>query len=66
MRHLRMVRAVEPYLLTPFGDPEATIERATNSLLKLGRIRDGDKLIIVSDIQTKDRRIDSIQLREVF
>jgi pyruvate kinase len=59
------VRSVEPFLLTPFADPESTIERATTSLLKLGRIRDGDKLIIVSDIQTKDRRIDSIQLREV-
>ena len=66
MRHLRIVRAVEPFLLTPFSNPEATIERATASLLKLGRIREGDKLIIVSDIQTKDRRIDSIQLREVF
>ena len=66
MRHLRIVRAVEPFLLVPFSNPEATIERATASLLKLGRIRDGDKLIIVSDIQTKDRRIDSIQLREVF
>ncbi len=66
MRHLRMVRAVEPFLLTPFGEPEATIERAISSLLKLGRISDRDKLIIVSDIQTKDRRIDSIQLREVF
>jgi pyruvate kinase len=65
MRHLRMVRAVEPFLLTPFADPEATIERATLSLLKLGRIRPGDKLIIVSDVQTKDRRIDSIQLRTV-
>lgn len=66
MRHLRIVRAVEPFLLVPFSNPEATIERATASLLKLGRIREGDKLIIVSDIQTKDRRIDSIQLREVF
>jgi len=65
LRHLRMVRSVEPFLLTPFGDPEETIERATTELLKLGRIRDNDKLIIVSDIQTKDRRIDSIQLREV-
>jgi pyruvate kinase len=65
MRHLRMVRSVEPYLLTPFGDPEGTIERATTSLLKLGRIHEGDKLIIVTDIQAKDRRIDSIQLREV-
>jgi pyruvate kinase len=65
MRHLRMIRAVEPFLLTPFADPEATIERATISLLKLGRIRPGDKLIIVSDVQTKDRRIDSVQLRNV-
>jgi pyruvate kinase len=65
LRHLRMVRSVEPFLLTPFGDPEATIERATSSLLELGRIHEGDRLIIVSDVQTKDRRIDSIQLRTV-
>ena len=65
LRHLRMVRAVEPFLLTPFSAPEATIERATTSLLKLGRIQPGDKLVIVSDVQAKDRRIDSIQLRTV-
>lgn len=65
LRHLKMVRSVEPFLLTPFGDPEATIERATASLLKLGRISPGDKLIIVSDVQAKERRIDSIQLRSV-
>ena len=65
LRHLRMVRSVEPFLLTPFGEPEATIERATTSLIELGRIRQDDRLIIVSDVQTKDRRIDSIQLRTV-
>ena len=65
LRHLKMVRSVEPFLLAPFGDPEATIERATASLLKLGRIFPGDKLIIVSDVQAKDHRIDSIQLRSV-
>ena len=65
LRHLKMVRSVEPYLLTPFGDPEATIERANASLLKQGRITPGDKLVIVSDVQAKDRRIDSIQLRSV-
>jgi pyruvate kinase len=65
LRHLKIVRSVEPFLLSPFGDPEATIERATASLLKLGRITAGDKLIIVSDVQAKDRRIDSIQLRSV-
>ena len=65
LRHLKIVRSVEPFLLQPFGDPEATIERATASLLKLGRIAPGDKLIIVSDVQAKGRRIDSIQLRSV-
>jgi len=65
LRHLKMVRSVEPFLLAPFGDPEATIERATASLLKLGRISPGEKLVIVSDVQAKDRRIDSIQLRTV-
>jgi len=29
------------------------------------RIKPDDKLIIVSDVQAKDRRIDSIQLRTV-
>lgn len=65
LRHLKMVRSVEPFLLKDFTDPESTIERATASLLKLGRITPGDKLIIVSDVQAKDRRIDSIQLRTV-
>jgi len=60
-----MVRSVEPFLLKDFTDPESTIERATASLLKLGRITPGDKLVIVSDVQAKDRRIDSIQLRTV-
>jgi pyruvate kinase len=65
LRHLKMVRSVEPFLLQPFGDPEKTIERAIESLAKQGRIHTGDKLIIVSDVQTRDRRIDSIQLRTV-
>jgi pyruvate kinase len=65
LRHLRIVRSVDPFLLTPFGDPEDTIERATALLLAQGRIQPGDKLVIVSDIQAKDRRIDSIQLRTV-
>jgi pyruvate kinase len=65
LRHLKMVRSVEPYLLQPFGDPEKTIERAIDSLKLQGRIHAGDKLIIVSDVQARDRRIDSIQLRTV-
>ena len=66
LRHLRMVRSVEPFFLAPFTDPESTLERAITSLVKMGRLRTGDKLVIVSDVQAENnRRIDSIQLRTV-
>lgn len=66
LRHLKMVRSVEPFLLQPFGDPERTLERAVDSLKKLGRLKVGDKLVIVSDVMTNTNlRIDSIQLRTV-
>ncbi|MDP2138261.1 MAG: pyruvate kinase [Candidatus Didemnitutus sp.] len=66
LRHLRMVRSVEPYLLAAFGDPEKTITRAVELLLGQGRIKSGDKLVIISDIMTaSNQRVDSIQLRTV-
>lgn len=66
LRHLKMVRAVDAYLLQPFGEPEKTLSRAVASLRELGRLKSGDKLVIVSDvISANDRRIDSIQLRTV-
>ncbi|MBA4136570.1 MAG: pyruvate kinase [Opitutus sp.] len=66
LRHLKMVRAVDAYLLQPFGDPEKTISRALASLRQLGRIKSGDKLVIISDVITPEgRRIDSIQLRTI-
>ena len=65
-RHLRMVRAVEPYYLFPFGDPEKNIVRAIDSLTHQGRLKKGDKIVVVSDLMTmQNRRIDSIQLRTV-
>ena len=65
-RHLKIVRSVEPYLLTPFGDPEKTIARAMAVLLGIGRIKPGDKVVIISDLFTPtNKRFDSIQLRTV-
>jgi len=65
-RHLKIVRSVEPYFLSPFGDPEKTIGRAIAILLKVGRIKKGDKLVIISDLFTpSNTRFDSIQLRTV-
>ena len=66
LRQLRLNRSVEPYLLVPFTDPEDTINRAVTSLIKQGRLKSGDKLVIVSDVQAVNKhRIDSIQLRTV-
>jgi pyruvate kinase len=66
LRHLRMVRAVEPIRLDAFGDPERTIARAIAQLRRDGHLKVGDKLVIVSDLITsEDRRIDSIQLRTI-
>ncbi len=66
LRHLRMVRAIEPHFLDALGDPEKTIGRAIDMLLRVGRIKPGDKLVIISDVLTQsNRRIESIQLRTV-
>jgi len=66
LRHLRMVRSIEPYFLSSFGDPEKTIARALEALVASGRIKTGDKLVIISDVLTmENRRIESIQLRTV-
>lgn len=66
LRHLKIVRGVEPFLQPPFTGPEATLERGIAALQKLGRIKTGDKLVIISDITTESmQRVDSIQLRTV-
>jgi pyruvate kinase len=66
LRHLRIVRAIEPHFLDALGDPEKTIGRAIDMLLRVGRIKPGDKLVIISDVLTQsNRRIESIQLRTI-
>ena len=64
-RQLRLLRAVEPYLMPLASDPDATIENALALLRRAGRISPGDKLIIASDILSLDRLVDSVQLRTV-
>jgi pyruvate kinase len=65
LRQLRLLRAVEPHLMTLASDPNDTIENAIALLRRSGRIASGDKLIIATDIVASDRLIDSIQLRTV-
>lgn len=66
VRQLRMVRSVEPYLIGPFGDPETTLTHAIGMLRDAGRIQQGDKLVIISDVLASNgERVDSIQMRTV-
>ncbi len=65
LRQLRILRAVEPFLLPFASEPDVTIENAVAVLRRLHRIATGDKLIVVTDILSQDRLIDSVQLRHV-
>lgn len=65
LRQLRILRAVEPYMMTLESDPNDTIEKAITILVKAGRMRVGDRLIVVTDILSHDRLVDSIQIRPV-
>lgn len=65
LRHLKLLRAVEGYLLPLDPNPDETIRRAIEHLVRTQRVKLGDKLIIVTDILSEDRLIDSVQLRTV-
>lgn len=65
LRQLRILRAVEGYLLPFASDPDETISLAILELQKTDRVKPGDKLIVVTDIVSNDRLIDSVQLRTV-
>jgi pyruvate kinase len=64
-RQLRLLRAVEPFLMTLASDPDATIENALIRLKRSGHIVPGDKIIVATDIVSQDRLVDSVQLRTV-
>lgn len=65
LRQLRLVRAVEPFLMSLASDPNVTIENAVSLLRRAGRVAVGDKLIVATDILADDRLVDSVQLRTV-
>jgi pyruvate kinase len=64
-RQLRLLRAVEPFLMPFSSEPDVTIENAITTLRSAGRIAVGDKLIVATDIVSQDRVVDSVQLRTV-
>ncbi len=65
LRQLRLLRAVEPFLMTFAVEPDTSIENAVLHLKRTGNIAVGDKLIVATDIVSQDRLVDSVQLRTV-
>lgn len=64
-RQMRLLRAVEPYLMPFASEPDITIENAIAFLRRAGRVAPGDKLIVATDILSQDRLVESVQLRTV-
>ncbi len=65
LRRMRLMRAVEPYLMTLASDPNDTIQSAIQLLLREGRVKPGTRLVVATDILSHDHLVDSIQLRVV-
>ncbi|MDP3071836.1 MAG: pyruvate kinase [Opitutaceae bacterium] len=64
-RQLRLLRAVEPFLMPLAAVPDATIENAIAFLRRTGRLAAGDKIVLATDILAQDRLVDSVQLRTI-
>jgi pyruvate kinase len=64
-RQLRLLRAVDPFLMPLAAEPNETIENALTLLRRAGRISPGDKVVVATDILAQDRLVDSVQLRTV-
>jgi len=65
LREMRILRAVDPYLMPFESEPNDTIERAISLLVRAGRLNIGDRLIVITDLLSHDRLVDSIQMRTV-
>jgi pyruvate kinase len=65
LRQLKLLRSVEGFLLPFESNPDETIRCAISHLVQTKRLKVGDKLIVVTDILSQDRLIDSVQLRTI-
>jgi pyruvate kinase len=65
LRQVQLLRSVEGFLLQFASNPDETINHAISHLTHSGLVKSGDKLIVVTDIVSNDRLIDSVQLRTV-
>lgn len=62
---LALVYGVTP-LVVPFADPESTVVAGLNAVKHAGLLQKGDTVVLVSDTQTADGRVSTVQVREVM
>jgi pyruvate kinase len=65
LRQMRLLRGVFPSVMPLTSDPNDTIENALLLLKREGFVQTGSKVIVVTDILSHDRLVDSVQLRTV-
>lgn len=54
-----------PHVIQFSQDPEVTILRAEQSLLRRDLLAKGDQVVIISDIFARDKLINAVQMRIV-
>ncbi|TGK01749.1 pyruvate kinase [Leptospira langatensis] len=64
-RKLWLTRSVIPYRIDFSSDPEKTIKLAIETLKTSGRVKEGDQVVILSDIIAGADRVETIQVRDV-
>ncbi|MEW6088745.1 MAG: pyruvate kinase [bacterium] len=64
-RTLMLNRAVIPFEITFNVDPEKTLQTAFNILKEKEGFQKGDKIVVISDVLTGDKKTDAIQIREI-
>ncbi len=65
LRKLRLHWGIEPFALDFNSDPEVMVASALSILKKQGKVRKGDKLVVVSNIVVNDGMVDTVQMRFV-
>jgi len=61
-RRLALSRAVKPFTLEFYSNPERTIGEAVRMLREKGLVKKGSPLVIISDVLQVDMTVDSILL----
>jgi pyruvate kinase len=64
-RHLLILWGVEPFLMGLSDDPEDTIGNAFDYLKRRNWVKEGQTMVLISNILAKDKMIDTLQIRPV-